>query len=126
MDKKCENCNNEHNGEYGSGRFCSIKCARGFSTKIKRKEINQKISEKFTGSGNEDIKKKCINCKEKFITPWSRRSKIFCCVSCASKFRMNTPKMKKWAANNAKKNKLGGNRNNKAYGMNRILLVKFI
>jgi hypothetical protein len=42
--KKCENCDNDHNGDYGSGRFCSNKCARGFSTKNKRKEINKKVS----------------------------------------------------------------------------------
>jgi len=40
----CENCNCEHDGSYGSGRFCSCKCARGFSSKAKRKEINQKVS----------------------------------------------------------------------------------
>ena len=42
--KICENCGIEHNGSYGSGRFCSCKCARGFSTKNKRKEINEKVS----------------------------------------------------------------------------------
>lgn len=40
----CENCKKEHSGEYGSGRFCSCKCARGFSTKAKRIEINEKVS----------------------------------------------------------------------------------
>jgi hypothetical protein len=45
----CENCNSEHLGEYGSGRFCSIKCARGFSTKNKRKEINEKVSSIMSG-----------------------------------------------------------------------------
>lgn len=44
---KCENCELEHNGEYGSGRFCSNKCARGFSTKNKRLEINEKVSLKL-------------------------------------------------------------------------------
>lgn len=29
----CEKCGKEHDGEYGSGRFCSAKCARGFSSK---------------------------------------------------------------------------------------------
>lgn len=47
--KTCENCKNQHNGEYGSGRFCSSKCARGFSTKSKRQEINQKVSESLKG-----------------------------------------------------------------------------
>ena len=40
----CENCNASHSGVYGSGRFCSNTCARGFSTKLKRKEINDKVS----------------------------------------------------------------------------------
>jgi len=40
----CENCWKIHNGSYGSGRFCDQKCARAFSTKNKRKEINQKVS----------------------------------------------------------------------------------
>jgi len=46
---KCENCECNHNGEYGSGRFCSSKCARGFSTKSKRKEINVKTSQTLQG-----------------------------------------------------------------------------
>lgn len=29
----CENCGKEHNGQYGSGRFCSKECAKSFSTK---------------------------------------------------------------------------------------------
>jgi predicted nucleic acid-binding Zn ribbon protein len=37
---KCENCGNEHDGSYKTGRFCSEKCSKGFSTKEKRKEIN--------------------------------------------------------------------------------------
>jgi len=41
--KICEKCNIEHNGSYASGRFCSAKCSRSFSTSIKRKEINQKV-----------------------------------------------------------------------------------
>lgn len=39
----CENCGKEHDGSYGSGRFCSKECAKGFSTKnelIKQKKAN--------------------------------------------------------------------------------------
>ena len=43
----CENCEKEHNGSYGSGRFCNNICARGFSTKLKRKEINIKVTKTF-------------------------------------------------------------------------------
>lgn len=46
--RNCENCGDVHQGEYGSGRFCSIKCSRGFSTKYKRKEINEKVSKKLS------------------------------------------------------------------------------
>ena len=42
--KKCENCSKDHDGLYGSGRFCSKECARGFSTKEKRSEINEAVS----------------------------------------------------------------------------------
>lgn len=41
---KCENCSSLIIQKYGSGRFCSQKCARSFSTKSKRKEINEKLS----------------------------------------------------------------------------------
>ena len=47
---KCENCPKQYDVIiYGSGRFCSEKCARGFSTKYKRIEINQKVSTKLKG-----------------------------------------------------------------------------
>jgi len=29
---KCEKCEKEHDGSYGSGRFCNEKCARSYST----------------------------------------------------------------------------------------------
>ena len=44
---KCEMCDKEQDGKYGSGRFCDAKCARGFSTKEKRKEINERVSLKL-------------------------------------------------------------------------------
>jgi len=34
----CQNCNIELLAVYGSGRFCSLKCARSFSTKKKREQ----------------------------------------------------------------------------------------
>ena len=46
---KCENCNKEHDGTFGSGRFCSKKCACSFSTKEHRHLINEKISKKLKG-----------------------------------------------------------------------------
>lgn len=45
----CKNCGNSHDSSYGSGRFCSSKCAHGFSTKAKRKEINERVSHALAG-----------------------------------------------------------------------------
>lgn len=45
----CENCNTVHDGTYGSGRFCTVKCSRSFSTKTNREEINEKVSRSLTG-----------------------------------------------------------------------------
>lgn len=43
-DVKCEFCNKEHAGTYGSGRFCCISCARSYSSNQHRVETNEKIS----------------------------------------------------------------------------------
>lgn len=76
---KCENCGHEHDGSYGSGRFCSSKCARGFSTKKKRKEINQKVSQKLKIIREPKI---CPTCNEIFIP---KRKGKFCSRLCARK-----------------------------------------
>lgn len=77
---KCENCDNDHNGEYGSGRFCSSKCARGFSTKAKRSLINEKVSKYLT---KDPYKRNCKYCKKEFIT--KKKIKKYCSNSCSSK-----------------------------------------
>ena len=46
---KCEKCGKLCDSIYASGRFCSYKCARSFSTFAKRKLINKKISKKLKG-----------------------------------------------------------------------------
>lgn len=48
----CERCSIEHNGEYGSGRFCSSFCAHSFTTSVRRKEINIKVSKALKGRAN--------------------------------------------------------------------------
>jgi hypothetical protein len=53
----CLYCNTEHNGTYGSGKFCSKKCACGFSTKDKRKEINEKVRLKSLEKGNAQVER---------------------------------------------------------------------
>ncbi len=38
-------CEGSNDGSYGSGRFCSEKCSRGFASKAKRGLINQRVSD---------------------------------------------------------------------------------
>lgn len=91
MIKICENCNSEHNGNYGSGRFCSTICARGFSTKNKRKEINEKISKSLIGSGHSDVKIICTECKTEFEVIWKKRNQKYCSFNCAKNGRLKNP-----------------------------------
>ena len=84
--KTCENCSSLHNGEYASGRFCSSKCSKSFSTKNKRKEINEKLSLIMLKA---PIKKQCPFCKKYFLT--KRREKKFCGRSCQGKHIWTVP-----------------------------------
>ncbi len=43
----CELCHVYHDGTYGSGRFCSKKCAKAFSTHKNRKDISEKVRSKL-------------------------------------------------------------------------------
>lgn len=56
----CELCDGIHYGEYGSGRFCSSGCARSFSSKDKRAEINKRVSVTLTGRNLTDEHRKNI------------------------------------------------------------------
>lgn len=64
MKKYCELCGKEHDGSYGSGRFCSRTCARSFSTFKNRSEINKKVSDTFK-SKNEHKQRYCKLCGKK-------------------------------------------------------------
>jgi len=85
---ECKNCKNPHDGGYGSGVFCSCKCARGYSTKEKRQEINKKVSlinsQKFDHARIEKKKSTCPQCKESF--EWKYGDKVFCDRKCFNLF----------------------------------------
>lgn len=87
---KCENCECKHSGEYGSGRFCSTKCSRGFATKSKRKEINEKVS--LAAKRNQPrsyVDIVCKQCKLKITVRIAKRSQKTCSLSCSTKWRWN-------------------------------------
>lgn len=59
----CENCGKEHDGNYGSGRFCSKECAHSYVTKYDDKN---KLKEA-----------KCINCGKQIYI--NKRASIYNC-----------------------------------------------
>ena len=92
---KCENCKCDHKGEYGSGRFCSSKCAKSFSTSKKRKEINAKVKKKLIEKNNKKtITKECPVCNKLFTKDWNRRKQKTCSLSCGSKLSNNRPEVR--------------------------------
>jgi hypothetical protein len=93
--KTCENCNFLNAGNYGSGRFCSSKCARGFSTKRKRKEINKKVSlfnkNKLAAGISVGFCKQllpqkyictCVKCEKKFEVVGAKNKRKTCSKKC--------------------------------------------
>lgn len=87
----CESCGVDHLIKYGSGRFCSVICARSFSTRSKRAEINEKVSIKLQ---KPKIEKPCPRCNILHF----RRSK-YCSVKCG---KIRTDETKKLLSENAK------------------------
>ena len=65
----CENCEGSNDGTYGSGRFCSPKCARGFATKARRAAISHAVSLKLRG--------RIVGGGQFQPGPDSRRSKLY-------------------------------------------------
>jgi hypothetical protein len=61
----CENCGKEHDGSYGSGRFCSKECARSYATNHEQNKHQLKEA-------------KCVNCGK--IIYINKRSSINNCL----------------------------------------------
>lgn len=87
---KCENCSSKHDGSYGSGRFCCQKCARGFSTKAQREEINIKVSKKLTidtttwrYEAKSNRASSCMYCGGKL----TKYSYYFCSINCQHNYK---------------------------------------
>lgn len=89
----CENCGKEHDGSYGSGRFCSCKCARSFSSKVNRKETNDKISQTllkrrtFCNFKTDFTIRYCVDCGKQL----SFKNKTGYCHSCHPKHTNSKP-----------------------------------
>lgn len=81
---KCESCNDEHDGSYGSGRFCSRSCANKRTYDPKRKEkIYEKVSKTLSGRLiSERVYVSCLECGIKFKKTKASNRK-FCSEHCS-------------------------------------------
>lgn len=79
----CEYCQKEHDGNFGSGRFCCSSCSKGYSTLKNRERINQKRSEALKEK-HTYYEKVCPVCHKSFMVIQSRADQECCSLSCAS------------------------------------------
>lgn len=88
--KNCENCDKEHDGTFASGRFCSKKCSRSYSSSIKREERNKKISQSLMGNKlSEDTKSKISNTQKGRTLSENHKRKI--ATSVKKSYEVNNP-----------------------------------
>ena len=87
----CENCGKEHDGSYGSGRFCCKECARSFATKNKN---NKELKEaKCIDCGKiiyikKNVSKKTCRCSDCFKKHQieNNHTRVFTCSVCGRKY----------------------------------------
>lgn len=84
----CEVCSTSVHVLWGSGRFCSDRCAKSFSTKHKRREINEKISLALRKSPSVVVSR-CESCKEEFTSSKVRKN---CSRKCAAQVQRGKKK----------------------------------
>lgn len=89
----CEKCGIGHDGKYGSGRFCSSKCSRSFSTSKAREEINIKTA-KTLASRTERIEKTCPICFSSFRVTKGKIGKKTCSRRCGSRLGNSRPDLR--------------------------------
>jgi len=77
---KCENCSEDIINKIGSGRFCSLKCARSFSRCSDKKEFK---------------KLNCITCGKEIEVDKRASHKLCKCDDCKKYKKYNNPKKRK-------------------------------
>jgi len=116
----CEKCGNEHDGTYGSGRFCSANCATKYSISFsiineyknaicvlcgKKTTIPKKASLKFAKCKKCKPRKYeyCLYCGNKLV----EKNQKFCNAKCDQNFRYKNY-IKNWKAGKVNGNKSNG------------------
>lgn len=91
----CEFCGVEHDGNYGSGRFCSSSCARKYASTLNKDEKNKKIKEafdrKYKDYPRRNSNKFCLTCGKEL----NFRNKSGYCNKCYSALPLSEERKKK-------------------------------
>ena len=93
----CEVCGKEHDGSYGSGRFCSRSCGCKYSAISRSKDCLNFIKQKVQNSKSLSKERKqkeydatpkvCKNCGETYYKNWAKTVKSeFCSRECARSY----------------------------------------
>jgi len=95
---KCENikCDKDHDGSYGSGRFCTSKCARSFSSNKNKHELKDAICPKC--GNTHKIKKRasplltpCVNCSGRNPSTYKEDDRCMgVCIYCGGMLRKSS------------------------------------
>lgn len=92
----CEYCKDEHDGSFGTGRFCCLKCAMSFSSNFNKEERLSKVSSSLKGRNdfiwNKGRRKwvvKCKKCNKEFY-----RNGKYCSIKCMGEDR----KSEEWSS----------------------------
>lgn len=83
----CETCGKEHDGSYGSGRFCSFSCKQKFASKNSLKKCAQTVKAKY------GIKCQCEHCGKKFLSKKELRTHL---PHCEKRVRFASLKHGNW------------------------------
>ena len=94
----CEKCGKEHDGSFGSGRFCSRACA---NSRIRTEELKRRLSKLFSKTE----KRFCKDCGK----PLDSRNSTGFCKDCCRKHRM-TDELKEKLRKTSKAARCGGYR----------------
>lgn len=88
---KCEYCGKEHDGSYGSGRFCNIVCKNRFNYIKARKQfiINLRERERLKHEDEGNSECICELCKKHYLLK-EGFTKRFCSKFCSRSFSSNT------------------------------------
>ena len=105
--KVCENCSKEHDGSYGSGRFCSKECAKSYSSKSLDNTnkklakcidcgtsifINKRASTKNCKCKICKNKHTCIICGKEYVYIKGQNTVKFCSKECQQEYHNNKKK----------------------------------